>query len=49
MVSEWPTIEDVTDSKSDESNNDFAPVDSSDDDSEFDMESNDEDNILKEI
>lgn len=49
MVSRWPTVEDVTDSESDESNNDFAPVDSSDDDSEFDMESNDEDNILKEI
>jgi hypothetical protein len=49
VVSRRPTIEDVTDSENDESDNDFAPVDSSDDDSEFDMESDDGDNILKEI
>ena len=47
--SRWPTIEDITHSKSDD---DFAPVDSvvsSDDDSKFDMESDDEDNILKDV
>ena len=51
-VSRQPTVEDVTDSENDESDDDFAPEDSvigSDDDSEFDMESDDEDNILKEI
>ena len=47
-----PTIKDVTDSENDEFNNDFATVDSvasSDDNSEFIMDSDDEDNILKEI
>ena len=44
-----PTIEDVIDSESDD---DFVPVDSvasPDDDSKFNMESGDEDNILREI
>ena len=55
MVSRRPTVEDITDSESDESDDDFTPVDSvansdlSGDDSEFDMESDDEDDILKEI
>jgi len=54
-VSRQPTVEDVMDSNSDEFDDDFIPVDlivSSDlsnDDSEFDMESNDKDDILKEI
>jgi hypothetical protein len=51
VVSRRPTVEDVRDSEN-ESDDDFAPEDSvtsSDDDSEFDMESDDEDNILMEI
>jgi hypothetical protein len=55
VVSRRPTVEDVTDSESDESDEDFTLMDSvassdlSEDDSEFDMESDDEDDILKEI
>jgi hypothetical protein len=51
-ASRRPTVEDVTDSENDESDDDFTPVDSvtsSDDDSKFDVESDDEVNILTEI
>jgi hypothetical protein len=55
VVSRRPTVEDVTDSESDESDEDFTLMDSVassdlfEDHSEFDMESDDEDVILKEI
>ena len=42
-------IEDITDFESDENSTPVDSVASSDDDSEFDMESGDEDNILREI
>ena len=54
-VPRQPTVEDVTDSESDEFDDNFSPFETaasselSGDDSEFDMESDDEDDMLKEI
>ncbi len=54
-VPRQPTVEDVTDSESDEFDNNFSPFETvasselSGDNSEFDMESDNEDDMLMEI